>query len=118
VQEVTITQRTAGGHVQQVRIRGTRATLTLSGAEFRAAVGALRVRSLSVRNTAHTRGLAHLVGRGSGHGAGLCQWGAQGRALAGQTYRQILQAYYSDATLEGSPHIRNTPNLVSGTGAL
>jgi len=59
-----------------------------------------------------------LTGRGSGHGAGMCQWGAQARARAGQTYRQILQAYYPEAVLEGGTHIRNTPNLVSGIGAL
>lgn len=33
-------------------------------------------------------------GRGSGHGVGLCQWGAIGRARAGQGYREILRAYY------------------------
>src|SRR5207247_5215384 len=34
-------------------------------------------------------------GGGFGHGIGLCQYGAQGMALAGRTYRQILQHYYS-----------------------
>lgn len=33
-------------------------------------------------------------GTGSGHGGGLCQWGAAGRARAGQTMEDILQAYY------------------------
>ena len=33
-------------------------------------------------------------GRGSGHGVGLCQWGAIGRARGGQSYREILRAYY------------------------
>jgi stage II sporulation protein D len=117
VQEVAIAQRTVGGHLQQVQIRGDRAVLTLAGAAFRTAIGALRVRSLMFE-IQPTREGWRITGRGSGHGAGMCQWGAQGRARAGQTYRQILQAYYPDATLEGSPHIRNTPNLVSGTGAL
>jgi SpoIID/LytB domain protein len=36
-------------------------------------------------------------GGGWGHGAGMCQWGAVGRAEAGQDYRQILRAYYSGA---------------------
>ena len=117
IQEVAVAQRTAGGQVQQVRVRGDRTTLLLSGAEFRAAVGAGRIRSLMFEIQPARDGW-RITGRGSGHGAGLCQWGAQGRALAGQTYRQILQAYYPDALLEGSPHIRNTPNLVSGTGAL
>ncbi len=34
-----------------------------------------------------------------GHGYGLSQWGAYRRALAGQTYRQILGHYYSNIYL-------------------
>ncbi len=33
-------------------------------------------------------------GRGNGHGVGMSQWGARGRALAGQTAAQILAAYF------------------------
>ena len=38
-------------------------------------------------------------GAGRGHGIGLCQWGARGRALAGQTAPEILAAYYPGAAL-------------------
>lgn len=101
MQGIAIVQRTAAGHVQRVRIRGARATLTLAGAEFRTAIGVGRVRSLMFDLQPQREGW-RLTGRGSGHGAGMCQWGAQGRALAGQTYRQILEAYYPDATLVGA----------------
>ena len=40
-----------------------------------------------------------LQGRGYGHGAGLSQYGAKGRAEAGQTYQQIVAAYYPGTTL-------------------
>lgn len=33
-------------------------------------------------------------GRGNGHGVGMCQWGAIGRARAGQSFRAILSTYY------------------------
>ena len=36
-------------------------------------------------------------GRGSGHGVGLCQWGARGWAEAGATWQEILQRYYPGA---------------------
>jgi stage II sporulation protein D len=98
IREIAIAQRTVGGHVLQVRLRGDRATLTLSGAEFRTAIGVGRVRSLMFEVQSQQGGW-RIIGRGSGHGAGMCQWGAQGRARAGQTYRQILEAYYPDATL-------------------
>lgn len=38
-------------------------------------------------------------GRGHGHGAGLCQWGAHGLAVAGRDTRQILGHYYPGASL-------------------
>ncbi len=37
-------------------------------------------------------------GRGYGHGVGMSQYGAKGRALAGQTTEQILAHYYQGAT--------------------
>jgi stage II sporulation protein D len=37
------------------------------------------------------------TGGGWGHGIGMCQVGAMGRAEAGQDYRTILEAYYSGA---------------------
>jgi stage II sporulation protein D len=40
-----------------------------------------------------------LTGAGWGHGAGMCQIGAQGRAKAGQNFRQILASYYTGVEL-------------------
>lgn len=38
-------------------------------------------------------------GRGSGHGVGMSQWGAQGMALAGASAEEILVHYYSGVAL-------------------
>ena len=40
------------------------------------------------------------LGRGNGHGLGMSQWGARGRAAAGEDYRTILAAYYQGAVLD------------------
>ncbi len=48
--------------------------------------------------TGQTRNLL-FVGRGFGHGVGLCQWGARGRAIAGQRAEEILAAYYLGTTV-------------------
>lgn len=42
-----------------------------------------------------------IVGGGWGHGVGMSQYGARGRADAGQTSAQILAAYYPGAAVEG-----------------
>ncbi|MCS7208683.1 MAG: SpoIID/LytB domain-containing protein [Fimbriimonadales bacterium] len=99
VSKLQIAERTAGGHAVQVEIHGEQRVLRLSGIQFRVAVGVGRLRSLMFEVQAIAEGWK-LEGRGSGHGVGMCQWGAQGRARAGQTYRQILEAYYPEATLQ------------------
>jgi len=38
-------------------------------------------------------------GNGYGHGVGMCQWGAIGRARAGQDVRTILRTYYPGTTI-------------------
>lgn len=41
-----------------------------------------------------------IEGRGYGHAVGLCQWGARGRALAGQRAEEIVRAYYQGTSVE------------------
>ncbi len=41
-----------------------------------------------------------LVGAGNGHGIGMCQCGAIGRARDGASYAEILNTYYHDITIE------------------
>ncbi|MBC5803446.1 MAG: SpoIID/LytB domain-containing protein [Candidatus Eremiobacteraeota bacterium] len=40
-----------------------------------------------------------ISGHGVGHGVGMCQWGARGRAEAGMDAAQILAAYFPGTTL-------------------
>lgn len=44
-------------------------------------------------------GTLTLTGGGYGHGIGMCQWGAIGRARAGQDFRTILTTYYQGTTV-------------------
>ena len=47
-------------------------------------------------------------GRGNGHGLGMSQWGARGRAAAGQDYKKILSTYYTGTQIE----TRDTSGMV------
>ena len=40
-----------------------------------------------------------LTGAGWGHGVGMCQTGAIGRAQHGQNYREILSHYFNGARI-------------------
>jgi SpoIID/LytB domain protein len=97
------------GHVRSLEVTrrgvsGRARTLVVSGDAGRAVVeGELRIRRLlgnlpSAMFVVDRDGDALVLhGGGWGHGAGMCQWGAVGRAEAGQEYREILRAYYSGA---------------------
>jgi len=101
VRDIRIARRTASGRVDEVAI-------ALGGPEVRVAGLAIRqvlrpADGQLLRSNAFTLAAAgsgsrvsHLTieGMGSGHGVGFCQWGAVGRARAGQGYAQILAAYF------------------------
>jgi stage II sporulation protein D len=68
------------------------------GVEFRRRLGYDRLPSLAFSVKA-SGGAFLFSGKGRGHGAGMCQWGAAGRARAGDDYRAILARYYPGAEL-------------------
>src|SRR6478735_2051168 len=56
-------------------------------------------RTVSEAYTVPASGTLALTGHGYGHGHGMSQYGAQGAALKGLTYSQILAFYYPGTTL-------------------
>lgn len=99
---VRITERTPGGRVRSVAFAGPRAELEVERLDIRFALrdeeGAI-LGSTDFEIASRDDGVLELHGRGYGHGAGMCQWGAIARARAGQTYEEILAAYYPGAEL-------------------
>jgi SpoIID/LytB domain protein len=99
----------AVGHVRSLEVTsrgasGRARALVVTGEAGRAAIeGELRIRRLlgdlpsAMFVVDRAEDAIVLRGGGWGHGAGMCQWGAVGRAQAGQGYREILRAYYSGA---------------------
>lgn len=96
-----ILSRDNGGRVTKLEARGA-GVKVLDGGQFLIRCGRMlgwaRIKSCLFQMT-HTPIGYSIVGRGLGHGVGLCQWGARGRALAGQNWRQIIRAYYPGTTL-------------------
>ena len=65
-----------------------------------AATGILATSTSSSSGAVTTLGTTTtFYGRGYGHGVGLSQYGARGRALAGQTAGEILAHYYAGTTI-------------------
>lgn len=66
----------------------------LSGDQLRQKVGYGKLKSTLIDGWKVKDKALVVQGRGSGHGVGMCQWGAQHLASAGKNYRAILKHYY------------------------
>ena len=93
---VSVARRTASGRVEFLTVKGGH-SVTVPGLTFRLAVGRnigwdrLKSNWYDVR-VEGSRVVFH--GRGSGHGVGLCQVGAEVMGNEGRSYREILSFYY------------------------
>ncbi len=101
---IEVAETTRSGRVGLVRITGTHGVLLIKGTDLRAILGAGLLRStlFIVRLTPDEQPVVEFLGRGSGHGVGLSQWGARGMAGAGRTYQEILRYYYTGIEISRS----------------
>ena len=103
-----VVSRTSGaGRVAELRIVFERGDARIAGADVRRVLRPTPDRELwstafQLQVTTAGGQVTRLVatGAGAGHGVGLCQWGAIGRARAGQSYRDILTTYYPGTKVE------------------
>lgn len=95
VQALTPLRATGQGRVVSLQVQGSRGRKTLTGAKVRQL---LELRSALFTVSAEG-GRFQILGRGSGHGIGLSQWGAYSLAQQGIPYSQILSHYYQNAAL-------------------
>lgn len=65
----------------------------ISGTSLREAIGYDRIKSTLFNMEVNGKKVI-FSGSGSGHGVGMCQWGAKGMAEENYNYREILQFYY------------------------
>jgi stage II sporulation protein D len=107
ITDVTVSRTTRSGRVGELRIVFERGDIRIPGPDVRAVLRPEADRLLSSTafqltvtkdNGEVTRVVA--AGGGSGHAVGMCQWGAIGRARAGQDYRSILNTYFPGTKLE------------------
>ncbi len=87
------------GRVDQVTILTDVGTYQVSGVKLRDVVGAVNVMSTDFKLVA-SAGITVFAGHGSGHGVGMCQWGAKTMGEKGHDYTQILSHYYPKAKLK------------------
>ena len=82
----------------QVVVETDSGAMRIDSYRFRTALGPDRLKSSAFVAT-DSGSAFDVVGRGWGHGVGLCQWGARGLARAGSDWRAISSHYYPEARL-------------------
>lgn len=91
IQSISVVSRFEDQRVSQVKINGKKYT----GREVRELLN-LRSSDFSVKKT--KKGF-EFVTTGYGHGVGMSQYGAQGMALEGKSYKEILRHFYQNVEI-------------------
>jgi stage II sporulation protein D len=101
LKDLRVIVRGKSGRATDLEVVGTDGTRQVLGGRIRSALGLreqLFVIERKYDDTGRVTRFAFL-GRGWGHGVGMCQVGAYGLARQGFTYEQILKAYYTGIEL-------------------
>ncbi|MBI4386719.1 MAG: SpoIID/LytB domain-containing protein [Elusimicrobia bacterium] len=92
-------RRDRSGFLRTVRVTLDRENVAIQASDFRRWLGNMDIKSTKIDRIARKRKGYVFAGRGFGHGAGLCQWGAYFMALDGKNYRKILSHYFPGAKI-------------------
>jgi stage II sporulation protein D len=95
LEDVAVTRRGVSGRALTVSLRGAGGNREIGGYAFRRALELPDTLFVVQRRSTPAGAVLRFLGRGWGHGVGMCQNGAYGLALAGASYRQVLAAYYT-----------------------
>ena len=82
-----VASRTASGRAEKVEVQAGERRVGLAATDCAQRLGFSKLPSLAFDVRAEDGDFV-FEGRGQGHGAGLCQWGAAGLAREGKTYRR------------------------------
>lgn len=99
VSEVKVLARAKGGRALKVQFAGGTQKKVFDGDAVRRALGYNKLKSTLFQVSAE-HGKFVFKGSGSGHGVGMCQWGARAQAKQGRSYRDILKFYFPEADLD------------------
>jgi peptidoglycan hydrolase-like amidase len=95
VRGVTVLRRGVSGRALAVAVVATSGTKELPGMAFRRALDLPDTLFVAVRSSTASGPSVRFLGRGWGHGVGMCQNGAYGLARGGASYAEILKTYYT-----------------------
>ena len=98
ISSIKIIERFKSGRVAKIKFSSKYKSVVLTGEECRRIIGYNNIRS-TLFKIKMKNGRLLFVGRGWGHGVGLCQWCSKVMADKGFDYEQILKHFYPGSEL-------------------
>jgi stage II sporulation protein D len=105
VRDLRVVRRGVSGRIVELEVVGESGSQVVRGFDVRNLLGLRESLVVFEIQRAASGAIEAVVfaGKGWGHGVGLCQVGAYGMALRGESYESILTHYYRGAALERIP---------------
>ncbi len=91
--------RDAAGYVRTFLVRSGGENVEVKASDLRTSLGAGEMKSVRIKSVDLLKKGVEFAGAGSGHGVGLCQWGARLQAEKGRSYTKILSFYFPGSVL-------------------
>ncbi len=99
INQIEVVNWDKGERVRKLAIDSSKGEIHLAGTEFRRLVGPNKIKS--TRFKVEKKGNYFIfIGKGWGHGVGMCQWGAKAMAEKGYSVNEILKFYYPGTEIE------------------
>ncbi len=109
IKDIIVVDRDRSNRINNLKITDRDGKeLVISGKDFREVLGPNILKSNNYEITVQGY-YVDFIGKGWGHGVGLCQWGALGMARQQFTYKQILNYYYPGAEITDYHDINKHP---------
>jgi stage II sporulation protein D len=96
IRSVEVVDRGESGRATRLRIGNA----TVSAPSFRLAIGSTRMKSTLLESFKVEGNRLIIAGKGYGHGVGMSQWGAKGRAERGEKAEDIVKAYFQNVSID------------------
>jgi stage II sporulation protein D len=100
IKSMRVLERNSGARVLLLKISTDAGSKTVDFKDFRNYLGSTLLRSSYIIHIIPHKYSYTFVGRGYGHGVGMCQDGAKEMAKIGRSYKQILKFYYPGAEID------------------
>lgn len=99
LKSLRIGAKDAAGYVRTFLVKSAGESVVVKASELRGSLGAGEMKSVRIQSVSMLKKGVEFLGGGSGHGVGLCQWGARRQAEKGRNYTKILSFYFPGSVL-------------------